>query len=113
MAAAASIPTQSGGSARIQPATDGGQMGPFQGHGGQMVQSQETPTQGYEGHMARFQGYGNAAMPALGMGNHQVSYLTNTALLIVCSTTSAVPAVHLLYCLHPTEAANCIPAVFG
>jgi len=88
-------------------------MGPFQGHGGQMMQSQETPTQGYEGHMARFQGYGNAAMPALGMGNHQVSYLTNTALLIVCSATSAVPAVHLLYCLHPTEAANCIPAVFG
>lgn len=46
----------------------------YGGYEGQMVQSQGIPAQGYGGHMARFQGYGNAATPAQGMGNNQVSY---------------------------------------
>ncbi|KAL0040836.1 hypothetical protein WJX79_006855 [Trebouxia sp. C0005] len=72
MAAAASIPTQSGGSTRTQPASgdgDGGQMGSLQGQWGQMVQSQGIPAQGHVGRIARFQGYGNAAMPAQDVGN--------------------------------------------
>ncbi len=86
----------------------GGQMGPSQGHGGQIVQSQGIPAEGYGGHMARFQGYGNAAMPALGMGNNQVPYWTNTALLTVCSTSCPVVALSASH-----RSANCIPTVFG
>ncbi|KAL0040835.1 hypothetical protein WJX79_006855 [Trebouxia sp. C0005] len=48
---------------------DGGQMGSLQGQWGQMVQSQGIPAQGHVGRIARFQGYGNAAMPAQDVGN--------------------------------------------
>ncbi|DBA83174.1 TPA: hypothetical protein ACH3X2_006694 [Trebouxia sp. C0005] len=62
-------PAQGIEGAVMVPQGDGGQMGSLQGQWGQMVQSQGIPAQGHVGRIARFQGYGNAAMPAQDVGN--------------------------------------------